>query len=645
MVLASLRSSREKAFIVARILAAFLIGTALSVLAGQSIGIAIGIVLASFAAAPWFRKWFFGWILAVAAASVLMAAASFWIRHEFPDLRAGNLQRLVVRKPASASEAEARRSAEVDAIFERWSRPDSPGCVCAVIQSGRVVYAKGYGMANLENGAPLSSDSVFYIASTSKQFTAASVALLSLDGKLSLKDDIHKYFPEFQDYGEPVTVDELIHHTSGIRDYFELLVLTGWHDIDHLDNDRVVKLLARQRELNFKPGTRFLYSNSNYVLLAELVRRVSGQDLPEFAAARIFRPLGMNKTRIESDMSEIVPNRVVSYSRPPGNPGYSQFIKTIESYGDGNVLTTVGDLARWDENFYTGKVGGSQFLKLIQTRGVLDDGKQVDYEFGLMPGMYRGLPIVSHGGAYMGFRTDLLRFPDQHFSVVVLCNLSSMDPDQLARRVADLYLANDLAPAETAQSKAPAAPPRAVIKLDPKLFDAYVGRFALDASPQFILTFTREGDHFYAQNSGQPRFPIFPSSETDFFLQAADEQITFHREADGSVPRLTMHFKGDRDAHRVGENFKLSGPELLQYAGMFHSDELDMSYDLVVGGDHLTARDSQARSVPFVPLERDVFGIKGGRAVFHRDTNGKIDSLRYSSGRVNNLLFVREPSG
>jgi CubicO group peptidase (beta-lactamase class C family) len=436
-----------------------------------------------------------------------------------------------------AAGAKDDHSRRVDAIFQQWAKPDSPGCVCAVIKDGKIIYAQGYGMADLEHHVPLTPDSVFYIASTSKQFTAASIALLSLDGKISLADDIHKYFPELHDYGHPVTVDELVHHTSGIRDYFALLNLSGWRDGDHLDNERVIGLLARQRELNFEPGTRFLYSNSNYVLLADLVRRASGQALPEFAAERIFRPLGMKDSRIEGDSREIVPNRVVSYA--PNKAGYLQFPKTIESYGDGNVLTTVGDLARWDENFYSGKVGGPPLLGLILTRGVLAGGKPIDYAFGLEHGAYRGLSIISHGGAYMGFRTELLRFPDQHFSVAVLCNLASMDPDRLARRVANIYLAEDLAPTPPAPPPPSAGPPPSAITIDPKVFDAYVGRYALDGAPQAIVSFSREGDHYFTQMTGQARFPIFPSTETDFFLQVVNAQITFHRDTDGSVSRIT----------------------------------------------------------------------------------------------------------
>jgi CubicO group peptidase (beta-lactamase class C family) len=245
---------------------------------------------------------------------------------------------------------------KIDAIFLPWDTRVSPGCVCAVMHAGQVLYCKGFGMADLEHDIPITPDSVFYISSTAKQFTAASIALLAIDGKLSLEDDIQKYFPELHDFGHPITLGNLVHHTSGIRDFKALLALLGWTIIDHIDNRLAMKLLTRQRTLNFLPGSRFMYGDSNYILLAEVVRRVTGKALPEFAKEMFFGPLEMNRTRIEDDVREVVANRVISYAPKHDGTGYWQFIKTIEAYGPGNVLTTGGDLARWEENFYSGKV-------------------------------------------------------------------------------------------------------------------------------------------------------------------------------------------------------------------------------------------------------------------------------------------------
>jgi CubicO group peptidase (beta-lactamase class C family) len=302
----------------------------------------------------------------------------------------------------------------VDQLFVSYEGTDSPGCVVGVFSNGLVEYAKGYGMEDLERNVALTPDSVFYIASTTKQFTAASVALLMLDGKLQASDEIHKYLPEFGDLGAAVTVDDLVHHESGIRDYLNLVYLPGVTSPAYLSNEWAIKLLARQRQLNFPPRTQFLYSNSNYVMLAEIVKSASGATLPTFAQERIFAPLGMTATSFGEDIGQVVRNRAESYA-PRAEGGYVHFPKVIAAYGDGNLLTTVRDLARWDENFYSGKVGGAAFLTKMRERGTLSNGAATDYGYGLFYQGYRGQPTVSHDGGFDGFRTELLRFPRQHF--------------------------------------------------------------------------------------------------------------------------------------------------------------------------------------------------------------------------------------
>ncbi len=550
------------------------------------------------------------------------------------------LMALVLGVPSRADAAEIETTpidARVDALFEPWNHADGPGLACAVMQDGAVVYAKGFGMADLEHDEAISPDSVFYIASTSKQFTAAAIALLVLDGRVSLDAGIRTYLPEFQSFGDKVTVDHLIHHTSGIRDYFSLLSLTGWRDTDYFNNDMVVKFLARQRDLNFEPGTEFLYSNSNYVLLAEIVKRVTGVPLRDFAAERIFAPLGMTHTSFDDDYRRIVKHRVISY-QPGPDGGYQQLLKEFDGHGDGNLLTTVRDLARWEENFHTGTVGGQAFIDLMLTRGVLKNGTTLDYAFGLMVGRYRGLPTVRHAGGFKGFRTDLLRFPEQHFSVAVLANFASIDPSGLANQVADLFLEGKLE--GTAQPATPAAivTPEAKV-IDPSIFDAYVGDYALEEHPTFILSFTREGDRFFSQASDQPKVEIFASSETTFFLKVVDAQVTFHREADGSVERMTLHQHGDHPARRVVP-YAMTEEALREYAGTYRSEELNTAYRLEVAAGKLKVTHDRLPDVTVEPSAPDAF--RGSMQLdFMRDDQGKISGFRLSGPRVRNLVFER----
>ncbi|HYY93580.1 MAG TPA: serine hydrolase domain-containing protein, partial [Pyrinomonadaceae bacterium] len=272
----------------------------------------------------------------------------------------------------------------MDALFADFDKKDSPGCALAVIQDGALTYQRGYGMADLDYNVPITPASVFYVASDSKQFTAFSVALLVEQGKVSLGDPITKYFPELPGtvYGA-VTVGNLVYHTGGVRDYWPLLGLSGNPVEGGVTDDDFIALMARQKALNFKPGEQFEYSNSGYVLLAVLVKRVSGMGLPEFAAVNIFRPLGMNNTFFRDDPSVVVKRRATGYSYQNG--GYGEHITDSHLVGDGGLMTTVGDLFLWDQNFYHNKLGkGSpDLIKLVETTGTLNNGKKTTYAFGL----------------------------------------------------------------------------------------------------------------------------------------------------------------------------------------------------------------------------------------------------------------------
>ena len=340
---------------------------------------------------------------------------------------------------------DSSRHGRVDAIFAQWDRTDSPGCAVGVYRGGAIEYARGYGMANLELGIALSPQSIFDIGSTSKQFTAMSVMLLARDGKLSLDDDVRKYIPELPNYGKTITIRHILTHTSGIRDYLTLWGLAGVDDADLTTDDDALTLIARQRELNFAPGEQWLYSNSGFFLASVIVKRVSGKTLARFAAERIFAPLGMTHTRFNDDHMAIIPNRATGYA-PRDSGGWATAMSNFEQTGDGAVQTSIEDMERWDENFYTGAVGGAETLTSMQRVAVLNDGKQQTYALGLMVDRYRGLRTVSHGGSWAGYRAELLRFPDQHLSVACLCNLARTNPTLLARRVAEIYLGDQMAP-------------------------------------------------------------------------------------------------------------------------------------------------------------------------------------------------------
>lgn len=334
----------------------------------------------------------------------------------------------------------------IDAVFAELNRTDSPGCSLGVVREGRLIYRKGYGMANLELHVPMTAQTVGDIGSITKQFTVMAVLMLAQEGKLSLDDDVREYVPELRNHSKVITTRHLIHHTSGLRDYITLLGLAGRDDSDVVADPEAFALLARQTALNFTPGERFSYSNSGYILMSLIVKRVSGKTLPEFAQQRIFTPLGMIHTGMHDDVDlMLVPNRATGHY-PRDWPRQSKEMKPavyrFKQVGDGGIFTTVEDLALWDENFYTAQVGGAALLEQMHVTGVLSDATRIAYAGGLTVERYRGLRRVSHGGGGGGFSSAMTRFPDQHFSTIVICNKAIANSTGAAQAVADLYLAD-----------------------------------------------------------------------------------------------------------------------------------------------------------------------------------------------------------
>ena len=363
--------------------------------------------------------------------------------------------------PASLR-AKGAQSAQVDEIFKEFAAPGSPGCAVGAYQGDRIVHRGAYGMANLDHDVRLTPSSVFHVASVSKQFTAAAILLLAADGKLSLEDDVRKFVPELPDFKERITLRQLAHHTSGIRDQWDLLGLAGWrYSRDLISDDDVLQMLAKQKDLNFPPGERHLYSNSGYTLLAVVVSRASGKTFREFTAERMFKPLGMTNTFFRNNFNEVVKSQAYGYSRDAA--GFRLSVTNFDTAGATSLMTTVEDMAKWHANFDSGAVGGQAMLGGLLTRGVLNDKRSIDYAFGITHGTYRGVPTVSHGGADAGYRAAFLRFPAQRFGVAVLCNLAQTNPTMLAQRVADVFLAGTLGPATPPAAAKPNGGPEVAV--------------------------------------------------------------------------------------------------------------------------------------------------------------------------------------
>lgn len=348
-------------------------------------------------------------------------------------------------RAGGAASVDPATVAKVDAIFARYATADSPGCSVSVARAGTVSFAKGYGSADLEHHVPITPDTLFYVASVSKQFTGISIGLLVQRGVISLDDDVRKYVPEMPDFGTKITIAHLLHHTSGVRDFLGLQGLAGLPEDEPLTERGFLAMMSRQKALNFAPGEEHLYSNSGYALLAIIVKRASGSSLKEFAATEVLRPLGMSTSRFRDDHTEPIPNRAVGYAPRPG--GYRQSVPTFDVVGDGGLFASARELALWDPTDLPSTLGRRGLTALLTAPGRLNNGSSVPYAMGLRLDTYRGLPIVRHGGAYGGYQTDVTRFPGERMGVTVLCNLSNAPAWQwgsggLAQQVADLFFAD-----------------------------------------------------------------------------------------------------------------------------------------------------------------------------------------------------------
>jgi CubicO group peptidase (beta-lactamase class C family) len=443
--------------------------------------------------------------------------------------------------------AQEKASKAADEVFADLSKPGSPGCALAVARGGKVIYGKGYGLANIEENVPITLQTVFDIGSTSKQFTSASILLLEKQGKLSVQDDVRKYLPEIPDYGHRITILHLLNHTSGLRDYLTLFDLAGVNTDSVTTDDDALAIIARQTALNFEPGSDWLYSNSGFFLLSVIVKRVSGKSLREFAAENIFEPLQMRHTVFRNEHTQLVANRALAYD--PKEGGYALNVSYFEQTGDGAVHTSVEDLLNWDENFYSGKVGGPAFLEEIQEPGKLNSGKTLDYAKGLFVGRYRGLRFVDHGGSWGGYRAQLLRFPEQHFSVACLCNLANADPEKRAHQVADIFLAAEMKePKPPAETDGQGREKKETIPLSAEQLNAYRGDFK---SEELLVTYTIgvEDAKLVLQNiqngggflHASQRLALRPVGQNTFVIDDQGLEFIFDHNANGNFSGFQLN--------------------------------------------------------------------------------------------------------
>ena len=519
----------------------------------------------------------------------------------------------------------------VDAAFADLDSTHSAGCAVAVVRDGKTVFANGYGMANLDHGVPITPETIFDIGSTSKQFTAAAIALLALDGRLALDDDVRKHIPELPGYDKTITVRQLLHHTSGVRDYDLLLILSGLDDHDVFSYRDLVDLTARQQNLNFTPGDTHLYSNTGYILLAVIVERVSGLTIGEFVAQRIFAPLGMVHSLVYEDRDRIVPHRATGYSRSKDGSLRMDHYWNFALGGDGQIYTTVGDLALWDSNFYDPRVGGAGFLEMMRTRGELNSGESIDYALGLFHGDYRGLQTVSHGGAWGGFRAQFIRVPEQRFSAVVLCNLGTSGPDKRAHELIDIYLEEHLSPEKETQ----------VVAVDPGVLSSYEGQYLLEIG--ILATITSNDGYLWVQSGDSPLMKLVTLSNTDFNSPELSARISFSNGDGDGTQGLTVYMGGDEIPGKRIEPYQAAARTLEEYIGNYYSDELDMIWRMGVQDRGLVMHVGLNSKFELQFIAEDTFISDDFLGVFQRGADHSVNGLVLNASRVKNLRAIRQP--
>lgn len=429
------------------------------------------------------------------------------------------------------------RAQKVDKVFSQFEGEGSPGAAVAVVQGGEVIYKQGYGLANLEYDIPNSPSTIFHIASVSKQFTCFAALLLAEEGKLTMDDDVRKYIPEVPDFGKTITLRHLATHTSGLRDQWNLLALAGWRLDDVITLDHIMKLVQKQEALNFNPGEEYYYCNTGYTLLAEVVSRVSGQSFAAFTQERIFEPLGMKNTLFYDDHQKVVPNRAYSYGMNDNT--YTKRVLSYANVGATSLFTTVEDLAQWALNFDKGTVGKPESLKEMHRQGILNNGDTISYALGQGIGTYRGLNRVSHGGSDAGYRTNLTRFPDHDFSVIIFSNYGNFNPGWKANQIADIYLEGEFTePREPFRNNRPE-------KGDPLpmtgSLDDFTGKFySTELTTQYEIKL-KEGE-LIAVHPRHPDIEMTHESGDEFKTNAwFTGNITFTRNAGGQINGLLVN--------------------------------------------------------------------------------------------------------
>jgi CubicO group peptidase (beta-lactamase class C family) len=528
-------------------------------------------------------------------------------------------------------EVHAQEAQQVDAIFADREAAEKPGCAVVIVRDGSIAYENGYGMADLEHHIKITPQTVFDVASVAKQFTGLGVAMLIEQGKLKTEQDIRSILPSVPDFGRTITIDNLLHHTSGLRDWPETLVLSGVDWASPITLDLILQMVEHQRELDFLPGEEFQYSNTGYSLLAAAVAQVTGQPFPQWMSENIFAPLGMAHTFVADKPDAIVLDRAESYA-PKGKSAYIRVVSQTAAQGSSSVFTTADDMGKWLANLDSGRVGGRSAIQMTWQGSRLRSGNEVKYGFGWELGAYYGIPGVEHSGSWAGYVSDVAVVPEKHFEAAVLCNAPDVSPHGIAIKLASIYMPDVSKRAPTAA----AVKPSNAYKPNPKSWDKYLGTYRL--GPGWLLTISREKETLKAQASHEEKYEMKQTGENKFFVEAYHSAVEFNVDPSGKVPSLLYHGKV---SPRIDTQV-LSPGRLARFTGDYWSEELRQDQRVTLDAGRL-AMPFRIGTVHLIPIGHNQFDADEGRFTvqFTEGQDGAISELKLSMGRVRNLRYTK----
>lgn len=514
----------------------------------------------------------------------------------------------------------------LDKLFSKWNT-STPGAVVIISRNGKFLYQKAFGLSDIEHNVINTFETVFEAGSVSKQFTAAAVLLLIQEGKIALHDDIRKYFPDFPNYSYKITIENLLHHTSGLRDWGSVAALSGMPKGTRVYTPSHVKeIIWRQNNLNFVPSTAYSYSNTNYNLLVFLVEKISGQSFQMFTREKLFIPAGMNNTRWRDNYKSIVPNRAIAYSKNKNS--YQQNMPFENTFGHGGLLTTAGDLEKWNRRWSLFTLS-NEINKLQKSKVKLINGKEINYAAGVIVSSFNGTEEIKHDGATAGYRSWLAYYPEKELSVVYLSNDGSVDPSSIGKAIAELFLGKEISPL--------VSKPVSSIDVTQKQLLQYAGMYKTILGEDVIeLIFSNDSLRFKNVPGG-----LIPITSTKFYFEGFN--ISFPEKISNPERLLFQNPAGDTATYLKIEPFIPDENQLHEFAGIYNSDEADTKYTLIVNEGKLWVVRSGNERILLVPSYTDAF-FDGGLSLFQfiRNIDKQIIGFTVSISRARGVMFAKE---